>query len=164
MRKTLTTILALGLITGALLAPTAADARKRKPYKRVATYDYTVPAFGSPETVNFCPGAPAPAELDGCATFPTTAKDRFVVVKAEDASGTPVLLSISHPDSNGDQFVESLGYACGQSEKIAIQSGQDVIVFPSQLPTAGALESLGGPPQCAGVATQGTITATFTSK
>ena len=163
MRKALTTILALGLITGALLAP-AAEAKKRKPYKRVATYDYVVPAFGSPETVNGCPGEPAPPELDGCATFPTTAKDKFVVAKVEDASGTPVLLAISHPDSNGDGFVEPLGYACGQSEKIAITPGQDVIIFPSQLPTTGALEGFGGPGQCAGVATQGTITGTFTSK
>jgi hypothetical protein len=164
MRKTLTTILALGLIVGAFIAPSAEARKRKKPYKRVATYEYTVPAFGSPESASFCPGEPAPAELDGCGTFPTTAKDKFVVVKAEDASGLPVQLSISHPDANGDGFVEPLGYACGQSEKLAITPGQDVIVFPSQLPTAGALESLGGPAQCAGIATQGTLTATFTGK
>ena len=158
MRKTLTTILALGLIAGALLAPTA-EARKKKPYKRVATFEYTVPAFGQADVGGTCPNA-----ASGCASFPTTAKDKMVVVKIVDASGTPVSGTLSHPDSNGDGFVESLGSFCGQSEKTAIQPGAELIVFPYMLGSTGATESLGGPAQCAGVATQGDIIATFTSK
>jgi len=159
MRKTLTTILALGLIVGALIAPNAEARKKKKPYKRVATYEYTVPAFGQADVGGTCPNA-----ASGCASFATTAKDKFVVVKIEDASGTPVSGTLSHPDQNGDGFVESLGSFCGQSEKVAIQPGAELIVFPYMIGSTGATESLGGPAQCAGVATQGTITSTFTGK
>jgi hypothetical protein len=159
MRKTITTILALGLVAGALLAPTSVEAKKRKPYKRVATYDYTVPAFGQADVGGTCPNA-----ASGCASFATTAKDKFVVVKIEDASGTPVSGTLSHPDTNGDSLVEPLGSFCGQSEKVAIQPGAELIVFPYMIGSTGATESLGGPAQCLGVATQGKITATFTGK
>ena len=160
MRKTITALLAVGLIAGAFMAP-AADAakKKKKPYKRVASYEYMVPAFGQADVGGSCPNA-----ASGCATFPTTPKDKFVQVTIEDTSGTPVSGTISHPDQNGDGFVESLGSFCGESTKVAIQPGAEVIVFPYMIGSTGATESLGGPAQCAGVATQGTITSTFTTK
>ncbi len=158
MRKALTTILALGLVAGALLAP-AAEAKKKKPYKRVATHQYSVPAFGQADIGGTCPNA-----ASGCARFATTAKDKVVVAKIVDATGTPVTGTLSHPDQNGDGFVESLGSFCGQSEKVAIQAGVELIVFPYMIGSTGAFESFGGPSQCPGIATQGKITATFTSK
>lgn len=161
MRKTLITLLIGGLIAGAFLAVPADAKKKKKKYVRKDSYAYSVPAFGQADIGGTCPDQP---ELNGCAQFPTTRKDRFVKLSIKDASGTTVLGTVSHPDSNGDGFVESLGYFCGSSDKIAIQPGQDVIVFPYMVGSAGPLESLGGPPQCAGVATQGTINAVFTSK
>lgn len=160
MRKTITTLLVGGLIAGAfLVAP--ADAKKKKKYVRKATSEYSVPAFGQADIGGTCPDQ---AELNGCASFPTGRKDKFVKVVIDDASGTPTVGTVSHPDQNGDGFVESLGYFCGKSDKIAIQSGAEVIVFPYMVGSTGVLESFGGPGQCASVGTQGTIKATFTSK
>ena len=158
MRKAITTVLAAGLIVGSFMAP-AADAKKKKPYKRTATHSYQVPAIGSAEIGGTCPGA-----TNTCAHFPTSAKDKYVVIEIDDSSGTPVGGTISHPDTNGDGFVESLGSFCGKSAKVAIQPGAEVIVFPYVLGNTGATESLGGPAQCVGVATGGDINATFTSK
>ena len=48
MRKTITALLAVGLIAGAFVAP-AADAakkKKKKPYTRVVTDSYASPAIG----------------------------------------------------------------------------------------------------------------------
>ena len=163
MRKTITTLLVGGLIAGSFLA-VPAEARKKKPYVRKASESYSVPAFGQADVGGFCPGEPAPAEADGCASFTTTRKDRFVKVVIQDASGTPTLGTLSHPDQNGDGFVESLGYFCGKSTKVAIQAGAELIVFPYAVGSTGALESLGGPPNCPSVGTSGTIKATFTSK
>jgi hypothetical protein len=164
MKKTIITIVSIGLLAGALLAPGAEAARKKKkkpPYKRTATYEYTVPAFGQADIGGTCPGQP---ELNGCASFPTKAKDKFVKVTITDATGTPVTGTLSHPDQNGDGFVESLGSFCGKSTKVAIQPGAELIVFPYMIGSTGATASLGGPEQCPGVATQGTIKALFTSK
>jgi hypothetical protein len=153
MRRTITAILAIGLVAGAFSAPAAeAGKKKKKTYKRVATHDYAVPAFGVGGVGGSCPNA-----TDSCARFPTTAKDKYIQVSIEDDSGMPVYGTISHPDQNGDGFVESLGTFCGESGKVAIQSGAEVIIFPyltSATPVTG----------CQGVATQGTITGTFTSK
>jgi hypothetical protein len=165
MKKTVITILTIGLIAGALFAPSA-DARKRrrKPYKRTASQEYTVPAFGQADIGGFCPGEPAPAELDGCASFRTKGKDKYVKVVIKDASGTPVTGTLSHPDQNGDGFVESLGSFCGKSRKVAIQPGAELIVFPYAIGSTGATSGFGGPEECHGVATQGKIKATFTGK
>ena len=153
MRKTITTVLAIGLVAGAFMAP-AAEAKKKKPYKRVATHNYTVPAIGAGDVGGSCPGA-----TNSCAHFPTTAKDKYIQVTIKDQSGLPVYGTISHPDQNGDGFVESLGQFCGKSGKVAIQAGAEVVIFPYLIGSVGLL----GTP-CQGVATGGTITGTFTSK
>jgi hypothetical protein len=152
MRKTITVLLALGLILGAFMAP-AADAKKKKkkPYKRVATHEYQVPALGAGDVGGSCPNA-----TNSCAHFPTTAKDKYIQVTIEDQSGMAVYGTVSHPDQNGDGFVESLGSFCGESGKVAIQSGAEVIIFPYLI--GSFLEG------CQGVAAGGTITGTFTSK
>lgn len=163
MKKTIITILSIGLVAGALFAPAAeAGKRKKKKYKRTAKEAYTAPAFGQAESAGFCPNEPA--ELNGCASFPTKGKDRFVKVKIKDATGLPVTGTLSHPDQNGDGFVESLGSFCGKSRKVAIQPGAELIVFPYAVGSTGLLTSFGGPEQCLGVATQGKVIATFTKK
>jgi hypothetical protein len=163
MKKTIITIVSIGLVAGALLAPGAEAAkRKKKPYKRTATFDYQAPAFGQSESAGFCPNQPA--EANGCASFPTKGKDKFVKITITDSTGLPVSGTISHPDQDGDGFVEPLGDFCGKSTKVAIQPGAEVVVFPYMIGSTGALSSLGGPEQCPGIATQGTIKAVFTSK
>lgn len=152
MRKTITALLAVGLITGAFMAPAADAKKKKKPYKRVATHDYAVPALGVGGVGGSCPNA-----TDSCAHFPTSPKDKYIQVTIEDNSGMDIYGTVSHPDQNGDGFVEPLGNFCGKSGKIAIQPGAEVVIFPyltSATPVTG----------CEGVAAGGTITGTFTSK
>jgi hypothetical protein len=162
MKKTVISILMIGLVAGAFLAP-AADARKRRRlYKRTASYKYQVPAFGSPEVGGGCPGEPR--QLDGCATFPTRGKDKFVKVTIKDMAGFKVSGSITHPDQDGDGFVEPVADFCGKSKKVAITPGADVVVFPYMIGSTGAFESFGLAPQCLGIATQGKIKAVFTNR
>jgi hypothetical protein len=163
MKRTVISILTIGLVAGALFAP-AADAgkRRKKPYRRTATYKYQAPAFGQPEVGGGCPGEPR--ELDGCATFPTRGKDKFVKVTIKDKLGLDVSGSITHPDQDGDGFVEPVADFCRKSKKVAITPGADVIVFPYMIGSTGVFESLGLPGQCLGVATQGKIKAVFTEK
>ncbi len=160
MKKTIVTILSIGLIAGALFAP-AADAGRRR-YKRTAKQKYMVPAFGQADIGGFCPSQPS--ELDGCATFPTRGKDKFVKVTIKDAAGFPVTGTLSHPDQDDDGFVESLGSFCGKSKKVAIQSGAQLIVFPYAIGSTGAFSSFGGPELCPGIATQGKVIAVFTDR
>jgi hypothetical protein len=162
MKKLVITIVSLGLIAGALLAPAADARRRRKPYKRTASQSYMVPAFGQADIGGTCPSQPA--EIDGCASFPTKGKDKFAKVTINDATGLPVTGTLSHPDQNGDGFVEPLGSFCGKSKKVAIQPGAELIVFPYAIGSTGATSSLGGPEQCPGIATQGKITAVFTDR
>jgi hypothetical protein len=159
MRRLLTTVLMGSLILGAILAPGAGATKKV--VKRGAKHTYQVPAIGQADVGGFCPDD---AAVESCARFPTKRRERFVKVKITDASGTPVTGTLSHPDSNDDGFVESLGYFCGKSKKVAIQGGQELIVFPYMVGSSGALERLGGPEQCPGVATTGTIKATFSNR
>ena len=158
MRKTFATILMGALVAAAFVAPSAEAGRKKR-YKRVAKSQYVMPAIGAGDVGGFCPD-----EVQSCARFKTTKKDRFVQVTIKDAAGMPVLGTISHPDQNGDGFVESLGDFCGKSKKVAIQPGAEVIVFPYMVGSAGVWESFGGPGECHSVATQGTIIGTFTKK
>ena len=161
MKKTMVTILSMGLIAGALLAPAAEAGKRRRPYKRTATKSYSVPAFGQADIGGTCPGV---EQLDGCVSFSTRGKDRFVKVVIKDATGLPVSGTLSHPDQNNDGFVESLGSFCGISKKVRIQPGAELIVFPYMIGSTGATAAFGGPEECQGVATTGKVKATFTGR
>jgi hypothetical protein len=154
MRKAITTVLAVGLIVGALMAP-AADAKKKKPKSRTATGTYSAPSAAVEGN-----GACDP----GCVTFATSTKERFVKFTAVDATGLPVSVSVSSPDSNGDGFVEPVGSFCGESGKMPISGGTELALFVYGHPTIGVFESGGGPTACEGAATQGTITGVFSAK
>ena len=158
MRKAITTVLMGALIVGALLSP-AAEAGKRVK-KRKATGTYSTGAIGTGDTGGFCLNG----EVPSCVRFSTKPTEKFVKLTIKDASGTSVAASVSHPDQDGDGFSEPIADICGKSKKLAITPGAEVIVFPWTGPSTGALEALGGSPQCTGVATTGTVTAIFTNR
>ena len=154
MRKTITTVLAVGLIVGAVLAPSV-EAKKKKPKPRTATGTYAAPS-AAVEGNGLCD--------PGCVSFATSAKEKFVQFTATDATGLPVSVSVSSPDSNGDGFVEPVGNFCGESGKLPISGGTELSLFIYGHPTTGAFEQFGGPTACNGAATTGTITGVFTVK
>ncbi|MDQ4143456.1 MAG: hypothetical protein M3198_06895 [Actinomycetota bacterium] len=152
MRKAITTVLAAGLVFGALLAP-AAEAGKLK--KRKASATYTGPS-AAVEGNGFCD--------PGCVTFPTKPSEKFAKFSVADATGLPVSVTVSQPDQDGDGFVDVVGAFCGKSGKIAISGGEPVKLFLYGHPTAGVFEQFGGPTACNGTATTGTVKALFTNK
>ena len=156
MRKALTVILAGALITGALLAPAAEAGKKKKKVKtRKASETYTAPS-AAVEGNGYCD--------PGCVHFRTSRSEKYVKFSVTDATGLPVSVSVSVPDQNGDGFVDIIGSFCGESGKIAIPGGNELSLFIYGHPTTGLVEQFGGPTQCVGTATTGTVNATFTNR
>ena len=153
MRKAITVVLTGALVFGALLAPGAEAGKRVKKRKATATY---TGFSASVEGNGFCD--------PGCVRIPSKPTEKFVKVKAVDATGLPVSVSVTQPDSNGDGFVENRGSFCGTSKKISIQGGQEIILFIYGHPTVGVFEQYGGPTACTGTATTGKITAVFSNR
>ena len=154
MRKALTTVLAGALIFGALLSP-AAEAGKKKAKTRKASGTYAAPS-AAVEGNGLCD--------PGCVLFSTKPSERFVKFTVTDATGLPVSVQVTSPDSNGDGFVEAVGAFCGTSGKLPIQGGTQLSLFIYGHPTTGVFEGFGGPTACNGVGTTGTIDAVFSNR
>ena len=159
MRKTVVTILAVGLVAGALLAP-AAEAGKRKKKKskpRVVSAAYQTPAIGvaTPAVsggASICPNDPN----IGCVEFPTTRKDRYVKIEVTDASGQEAGGYVSQGDTNGDGVGDLFGDFCGgHSAPISITPGR-----PLKVSLYAGTCADGSP----SIVTSGTVKATFTKK
>jgi hypothetical protein len=79
--------------------------------------------------------------------------EKFVSVVASDDSGLPVSIAVTQ-DTTGDGVPEIRYEACGATEKsVKVQPGKNVVVYVFEGPCGTAPS---------GVATGGTITATFT--
>ena len=156
MRKTFAVILAGGLIAAAFLAP-AAEAGKKKKYKRVATAEYQAPALGAstPVVSGGFSGCDGDTNI-GCVTFATSKKDKFVKIAVTDASGQKVGGFISQGDKDGDGIGDGFGTFCGaHTAPVAIDAGVPVKVSFY----AGVCEDGSD-----SVVTQGKVTATFTNR
>jgi hypothetical protein len=150
MRKTISTILTAAVVLGAFAAP-AADAKKKKKKKivRKAQATYETPAIGVGGVAGLCSGA------NGCAEFPVAAKERFITLTVEDATGTQVYGRVTQ-DTTGDGQADVATPFCGSTaEKIPLEPGAavNVFVYPN-----GVL-----PAPCQGVGTSGVVKATFTN-
>ena len=155
MRRTLATVIAAGLVLGALGAPMAEAGKKKRTIKRKATATYT--GFSAiVEGNGFCD--------PGCVTFSTSRRERFVQITMKDQTGLPVSVQVTQPDSNGDGFVDTVGAFCGKSKKIAITPGKPISLFIYGHPTTGVFEDFGGPTECQGTATTGKATAIFSNR
>ena len=154
MRKTITTLVAAGLVVGAFSAPMMADAKKKKKQViRKATASYDTPAIGHPDVVVGCSGA------NGCAAFGVGAKERFAAFNVKDDAGLPVYV-VGGQDLDGDAFSDTTFTFCGKTPKpVPVEPGYTVNLFISAFP--GGARS-GSP--CAGVGTTGTVDGLFSSK
>ena len=141
MKKSIVSLVILGLAFGALAAP--AEAGK----KRTMEIRYENPAIGSGATGGACLG---------CPTLPVGPKERFVSIVITDDVNPGAGVRFRW-DTNGDQTSDGGFYVCGKmTEPVEVPSGVTLDAFPY----IG-----GGGPECpTGSATSGTIKATFSSK
>lgn len=153
MRKSIVGTLVAALLLGALFAP-AAVAGKRRRITRKASGTYDAPS-ASVEGNGFCD--------PGCVHFATKRTEKFVKFNIVDATGLPVSAQVTVPDQNGDGFVETVGSFCGKSKKLSIPGGTPLSIFIYGHPTTGVFEGFGGPTQCEGIGTTGTVKAVFTN-
>lgn len=144
MKKTVTSLVILGLAFGALVAPAEAG---KKAAKRTMEVRYENPAIGSAATGGACLG---------CPTLPVGPKERFVSIEITDDVNPGAGVRFRW-DNNGDGTSDGGFYVCGKTTApLEIPSGVTLDAFPY----IG-----GGGPECpAGSATTGTIKATFSAK
>ena len=157
MRKTITTVLAVGLIAGALLAPSA-DAKKPKKAKpRVVSDTYDAPAIGIATPVASGGGSTcAGGNNVGCVEFPTTSKDKYVKIEVTDQSGQQAGGYLSQGDTDGDGVGNLFGDFCGaHAAPVAITPG-----VPLKVSLYNGTCADGSP----STVTTGTVKATFTSR
>ena len=153
MRK-LIVLLAVAALAAASVAGSPADAKKKKKKKKVvirtAEAAYDSPAIGAREVTGVCSGS------NGCATFPVGANERSLVLEVTDQLGQPVALTVGQDTDTSNATTEVVAKTCGgKTEPIAIEPGVEVMVWMWVAP--------GVTPPCPGVATTGTVKATFST-
>ena len=148
MKKTLITLLAVGLLAGALAGSTPADAARRRTIRKMSA-NYDGPSIGA-----FGVGACFPGTL-GCFEFPLARGEKYIKVNVKDNAGTPVLFSVTQ-DFNGDNQADTGTDYCTTTKKfVRVRPGYSVTIFIWEGPHVA--------PVCPGVATQGTIKVTFSN-
>ena len=142
--RSATRVLGIGLVVAMVVAPGGIAAGKKKPRKvtRTETYGY-LGAGGArvqDTTTSIC--------FDStCRELTPLAKDKFLSIEVADASGQPAPFYV---------MVYDVTHAyCGSMHKaLALRGDRTVHV---QIPTASV-------PHCAGVATSGSFTATYSNR
>lgn len=151
MRRQIVGMLLLMLLVGSLVPATADAAKRKKSARRVAKLPYTEPAYGT-AGFGLC------FQGSSCVMFPVLTGEKYVSIEIKDDLGTPVYASIIQDTSGDGSWLAHDDYTvhiCGETpEPIEIEPGLDVTVWVWQGP--------GLMPPCPGVASAGTVKATFT--
>jgi hypothetical protein len=142
MRRSIVVMLILGVLLGAMLP---AQAGKKK--TRTATADYFAPAYLS--------WNPTGEHNIGGVNFPTGSGERYVSIEIEDTTGMDVSAAVGQ-DPEGDGTVTTTPFCTSTAEPVPIDPGLEVTVFVF----VGPCTDPAGP----ALATQGTVTATFSKK
>lgn len=150
MPRTIATVL-LGIVAVASLGVPATAGKKAKPRKAELTY--SEPAYGTAGVGVCFQGA-------SCAFFGAPqGNERFVSISVEDDLGTDVYASVIQDTNEDGNFLATddlTVHFCGATaEPVEIEPGKAVSVWVWQGP--------GVTPPCAGGASSGTITATFSA-
>lgn len=152
---------AMRIVAGALVAfalvpisQSPAEAGKGSRSRRVETKEYATPAPAvmplHPGGVAICNHGGAVDSSRGCVEFPvTSAKERFVAIDIKDATGLPVPAFLAW----GDEPDEWIPF-CGKTPKSLIILGSVVTVYTFAYRAPNL-------PSCAGTATTGSVTVTF---
>ena len=149
IKRLLTLVLVLGLITGAVA--TAEAKKKPKRTSRTVEGSYDSPVLG----IYARCGEPGV----GCTSFSAGSNERFVTAKVQDAHSLPVYVLVRSAASGAfGEGTETFGEFCGETTE------------PIAIPPGGKLEFMVGAAASVylyscepGVATSGTITATFSN-
>ena len=161
MKKTLSTLVIMGLIFGAFMAaPAEAKKKKKKAVRtqRVVEIDYTLGNIGAATpayTGGVCfvdPTMPA-----SCKEVPVMASEKYIKVEVQDSSGTTVPGFISQGDTDGDGISDGYGQFCGAHEAPVQLTSPGTAVGVSMYPGTCADASGGGIP------TTGTIKVTLSN-
>jgi hypothetical protein len=119
MRRAISVVLALGLLTGAFIGPAEAGKKKKKaaPVKveRVVEYPYTGPGIGASTLVaaaGYCYPEPT-----ACAVFAPEPGEKYIKIEVTDATGTTIAGSINQGDLDGDGIGDLYGEFCGAHEE-----------------------------------------------
>ena len=152
--RSLAVLLVLALVAGLAVttaaAPGALAGKKKKRVERVEEKQY-LGATG----VRGAADSPCVAEPLGCVVFPVKAGEKFVSVEVTDTAGQPVWASVYvYGYSDGTDAHE---HVCGSSEAPFALSGVDEVYVVVTQTSGGATNP------CAGPATVGTVTATFSN-
>ena len=150
MRKTFVALSVASMLIGSLALPAEAG-KKAKPRK--LQIEYVEPAYGT-HGVGVC------FEGSSCAFFgDPLGKERFVSVTVEDDLGTDVYATLIQDTNEDGNYLATddltVGFCGSTAEPVEIEPGKGVSVWVWQGPGAN--------PPCAGGASSGTITTTFTS-
>lgn len=112
--------------------------------KRITEWHYEGPAIGA-AGLGVCTHP-----IHACALFQTNRNESLVELKIEDATGLPVLASVSERVDGGS--LTTVGTVCGETEEpLQITPGAELVIFPWAI----------GRASCPGPATTGTVVATF---
>jgi hypothetical protein len=156
MKKSIVTLLVLGLIFGSLIG--SAEAKKKKKIKKPVKV--TVEASGTYQTPTLgVIGACAQTDAQGCVAFGAPAADlSYISVNITDQSGLPVNASIQQETGVNEAGVpqDSLIQAfCGKTDApVAIDPSLEVHIWVEDTPN----------PDCApSAATTGTVDLTFSN-
>lgn len=148
MKRFLIMFMVAGLLSASMTTAESKGAPKRTTRTVEGSYDSPVLTI-----VGFC------AESDGigCVSFTTGQNERFVTAKVVDAHGLPVFVLVrSEAEGFPAQGAETYGTFCGETtEPIAVPPGETI-----QFWIGAAMSVYGCQP---GIATAGTITATFSN-
>ena len=151
MKALLATITGLCLAASIYSAPVEAKRRPKKVKKitREATVHYDTPGLGVAGLLVWTPNCGVPN--NGCAYFQSSTREAYVDIEIIDDSGK---------DATGAIIVdggEDIVFCGSTPEPVAIEPGSRVHV------TVHVGPGHGGPADCIGVATSGTVKATFSN-
>ena len=126
MKKTLSTLVALGLVFGAFGA-VPAEAKKKKPKKvtRVVDFEYTCPCFGLFQFGTATGGDP---NLGG-GGIAIGGTESYLTGEATDQSGQAVWVRVQQ-DTDGDGFNNPVAEFCTKTEEpLPIEPGLEARIF-----------------------------------
>jgi hypothetical protein len=142
----------VGSLIGSVIAAQAADARTKK-HVRTAKGTYATPSIGAA-------GAGGGGNCGqngsfGCVEFPIKASEHHVTLSITDSAGQAVYASAAQSNTSGTVTQTTpIGDFCGKTTTpLSVSPGWTLTIY--------VWEGPGPNPPCAGVATQGTVAATF---
>ncbi len=160
MKKSVVTVLLLGLLAGMMVAAPA-EAKKRKKKKPAAPVKVERQVQGTYAAPATAVGLCSQTDAVGCVTIPTGSTELYITAKVTDDSGAPVLISVK-ADLDGDNASETLyGNFCGETtEPIQVDPGAELIFWVSPVTAMADRATMGCVP---GQGTAGSIDVTLSN-